>query len=365
MKRIPFFVAAILALGNSGAIIAQTSPSPELVEEAAKPEKIKKERKKKPEKDAELSEAEQRKRFFAGVEAGNIDEVERWYTPLSHLQHSEAGETALTLAIQKQDEAMVAYLSEKAVINLKNKAGETPLTLALKQGNPSIIQSVMRRAKADLPNNSGETPLMLALEKGNLALVQQLIDRGALVERTANGITSLYYAVSLNKLEAAAILLRAGANPSQPNENGETPLLMAVRNKRSDVAELLLNKSPNPAGDANWKTQLGEPLLHLAIQQNDPLMAGTLLKHGALPNEGDYLENTGLHLSLENGDAQMAKVLLSAGADPNRPNLLGLTPVQLAGKNGHEAILGALDLQKPEAAFVRNEQPKQKVITKL
>ena len=140
---------------------------------------------------------------------------------------------------------------------------------------------------------------------------------------------------------------------------------MAVRNKRSDVAELLLNKSPDPAGDANWKTPLGEPLLHLAIRQNDPLMASTLLKHGALPNEGDYLENTGLHLSLENGDAQTAQVLLSAGADPNRPNLLGLTPVQLAGKNGHEAILGALNLQKPEAAFVRNDQPKRKITGKL
>ncbi|MBK6950112.1 MAG: hypothetical protein IPH16_20380 [Haliscomenobacter sp.] len=124
MKRIPFFIAAILSLGVSGMMIGQTAPSVELVEAAAHPEKSKKEKKKKPEKDAEVSEADQRKRFFAGVEAGNIDEVERWYTPLSHLMHSEAGETALTLAIQRQDEAMVAYLSEKAVINLKNKAGK-------------------------------------------------------------------------------------------------------------------------------------------------------------------------------------------------------------------------------------------------
>lgn len=301
-----------------------------------------KEKKKKRKKNKKVDEEAERMGFFAAVEGGDTARVADKLTPERFYDFNSDGETALTLAIKRDDVEMVRLLEEKAVINLKNKSGESPLTLAIQGKNPEIIRIIMERAKPGLKNDEGIAPLMMALEQQNLALMQELIERGAQVNRKSNGVTPIARAVALNNVQAVAILVQKGADPSQANDDGDIPLYIAVRNGYNVIAGILLQKSSQPSVDANWKTDMGEPLLNLAIQKDQGQMARILLDFGADTYNMDYLENTGLNLAAERGDTELVQILLDRGADPNHANLLGTTPITAATRNGHNQLADLL-----------------------
>lgn len=189
---------------------------------------------------------------------------------------------------------------------------------------------------------------MLALEKGDLLLAQSLIDNGADVNRKTNGATPMSKAVSANNVKAVAMLIRNGADPSQANDDGDIPLYIAVRNGYNVIAGILLYKSNKPDKDANWKTDMGETLLNIAIDKEYEQIARILLDFGADPNLEDFMENTSLNIASEKGQTEMVMLLLDQGADPNHANIMGGTPVTAAAQNGH------LDLAQTLAAHGAN-----------
>lgn len=287
---------------------------------------------------SKLSDTERKKLIFETVNAGDTNKIKPLLKALMYYRHNEAGETALTQAIENQDAAMVRVLVRDAVINLKNQAGETPLTLALKKGNPEIIQLVSHRAKAALKNDAGEAPLALALESGDLYLLQRLMDKGADVNIHAVGITPIYRAAELNNIQAVALLLRNGADPSIPNVNGETPLHLAVANGYDVVTGILLHKSKQAEKDANWTNKLGEPLLITATKLGYTGIAKILLDYGADPMAFDHLENTALHIAAEKGHTDLVKIMLEKNIPADQPNIMGTTPIMAAAQHNHAAV---------------------------
>lgn len=359
MRYALIFALAMAWMLPSTMTTAQTGMS---VEELAEAEENAKKEKKKKKKKQKVDEEAERMGFFAAIEGGDTVRVLEKMKPEYFYDYNSNGETALTLAIKQNDVDMVKLLEEKAVINLKNKDGESPLTLAIKQEQPEIIRIIMERAKAGLKNEDGVAPLMLALEQGNLVLMQQLIDRGAQVNRKSKGSTPLARAVEMNLLPAVAMLVQKGADPSLANDDGDIPLYIAVRNGYNVIAGVLLQKSSQPSVDANWKTNMGEPLLNLAIRDNHRQMARILLDFGADTYGMDYLENTALNLAAEKGDQELVQVLLDLGADPNHANLLGTTPITAATEHGHVAVsdllagVGANPGQRNYEGFAANDQ---------
>jgi ankyrin repeat protein len=339
MRYYTILVMVLLLLPGLSTTAQTPNPSGEATISAAKTPKKKKKKRKKNKK---VDEEAERMGFFAAVEGGDTARVAAKLSPERFYDFNSDGETALTLAIKQGDVDMVRLLEEKAVINLKNKSGESPLTIAIKGENPEIIRIIMERAKPGLKNDEGVTPLMLALEQQNLSLMQELILRGAQVNRKSNGVSPIARAVSLNNVQAVALLVQKGADPSQANDDGDIPLYIAVRNGFNVIAGILLQKSSQPSVDANWKTKMGEPLLNLAIQQDQGQIARILLDFGADTYQTDYLENTGLNLAAEKGDTELVQMLLDRGADPNHANLLGTTPITAATQRGHDALADLL-----------------------
>jgi len=283
--------------------------------------------------------------LFAAVERGDMA-LAKAMLPDIHLpyyQHNTEGETLLTLAVQQGDFEMVRWLCEDAVINLKNEDGETPLTLAIKKQNPAITDLVLVRAKADLPNDQNESPLMLAINYGYPpAFIRQLTGLGANPNRLSNGITPLSRAVDKENIAVAAMLVRAGADPSIANDNGIIPLYQAVTLNQAVLAGVLLHRSQQAAADTNWQTPVGETLVNMAVaQQNTPLLR-VLLESGANVNAVDYLENTPLHLAAERGMTDAVDLLLDHGALIDAMNIMGTTPIMAAAQRGHEAIASKL-----------------------
>lgn len=298
-----------------------------------------------PSKWDKLKDDERRGFLFAAVERGDVELAQTMLPDvrLPYYQHNNQGETLLTLAIKEGQYEMVKWLCEDAVINLKNEDGETPLTLAIKSRNMGIIDQVLVRAKADLPNNYDESPLMLAVSYGyETVFLKKLTDLGANPNRLSNGVTPLSRAVAKENITSAAMLVRAGADPSLPNENGQIPLYQAVQLNHSVLAGVLLHRSPQPAADANWHTPVGQTLTNMALAQENTALLRVLVEKGANVNSVDYLENTPLHLAAERGMQEAVTLLLENGAYADAINIMGTTPIMAAAQRGHDNIASQL-----------------------
>jgi len=294
----------------------------------------------------EITESERVRLIFAAVENGDTRMTDTLANNSVYYRHNDQGETALTQAILQEDVDMVRLLCRKAVINLKNEAGETPLTLAIKQGHTEIIALVMQRAKAALKNDLDETPLWLAIENGDLFIAQKLIDKGARVNHLSKGETPVFQALRTRQLDMLALLIKNDADPSRTNIDQEIPLFWAVRDKQYDMARILLNRSQQPYEDANWKNQIGQPLLTRAVEQNQYDMVKLLIEYGAQVNTTDHLDNTPLHTAAKLGYSPLADLLISSGADPASLNMLGETARDIAAHEGHQDVLNLFSVRE-------------------
>uniref|UniRef100_A0A4W3JQY4 Arf-GAP with SH3 domain, ANK repeat and PH domain-containing protein 1-like n=1 Tax=Callorhinchus milii TaxID=7868 RepID=A0A4W3JQY4_CALMI len=89
----------------------------------------------------------------------------------------------------------------------------------------------------------GETALHLAVQladRTSLHIVDFLVHNcGNLMKQTVKGNTAVHYSCLFNKTECLKLLLRAKANASIPNEDGETAMDIARRLKNHNCEELL------------------------------------------------------------------------------------------------------------------------------
>ena len=167
---------------------------------------------------------------------------------------------------------------------MKNSKGETPAHCAVKNKKPGNeltpeqrIQVLNELKNLDLPEDSGKTPLMLTqfldlstsrellrffIEKGadvnrtdnhgmttlmlNAAnfcrkdLIKLLIQSGADIHAAdSQGNTVLYYSLKSDDAGTARYLIKKGANYNQPNNQGETPVQIAVEKGFDTVLELM------------------------------------------------------------------------------------------------------------------------------
>ncbi len=271
---------------------------------------------------------------FEAINSGNADRIaDMQKDSIHYYRKNEKGETALTLAIKKQNASVVEVLTKKAVINLKNDAGETPLTLAIKGGNLAIINLVAKRAKTSLQNDAGETPLYLAIELDDLFLLETLLSKGARINHKSNGTTPLARAAELNKPKTVAFLIKNDAKINEPNANGETPLYIAMQKGHDIVAGILLSKSADPQGDANWKNKIGTPILQLATINGNPAIVRILINYGAEVDATDYMDNTALCIAAELGHLEVIRALIQNNANVSHQNMKGDTPLMLAAAN--------------------------------
>lgn len=95
------------------------------------------------------------------------------------------------------------------------------------------------------------------------------------------GVTLGQAIVGLGERETLSAALNAGLSPKTPNRAGETPLHVACRAGRADLAQLLLTAGADPA----HRSEAGETALSIACLQNDADMAERLLAFGASPSE--------------------------------------------------------------------------------
>uniref|UniRef100_A0ABD2X5S7 Uncharacterized protein n=1 Tax=Trichogramma kaykai TaxID=54128 RepID=A0ABD2X5S7_9HYME len=255
-------------------------------------------------------------------------------------------------------------------VDARDKEGNTPLHHAVRHSSERTVELLLSRgADPSAANRKGQTPLHLVIERSSWCalLVKSLLDRRdkLLIDaRNELGETPLHLALRHDNLEAAVWLLRSnGANPLVADEKGETPLHIVCRRHRDsrtleqffgqrsdklrpslvwarlddegntplhlalgqrniEFAKLLLDRDGADPSVANWK---GTTPLHIVCQKKYPIDTTERLLFDHPSNEQppmkvDALDGKGktpLHYALVEDDAAMAELLLSRGADPS------------------------------------------------
>ncbi|KAG7233587.1 hypothetical protein INR49_006862, partial [Caranx melampygus] len=181
--------------------------------------------------------------------------------------------------------AVEALLALKADANRSTKAGLLPLHMAVQNNHIRIMSLLIPVTSSVRVRHSGISPLHIAAERDRDNILQLLIESGFDVnaelsqERSMmyqdRRCTALYFSVYNGNLEAAEMLLEAGASPNLDVFN---PLLIAVRLGWMDMATLLLRYGANV--NAQISTQLSSfPSAILLTLECLPMLK-LLLDHG-------------------------------------------------------------------------------------
>lgn len=118
--------------------------------------------------------------------------------------------------------------------------------------------------------------------------------------------TLIHQAILENAAEVIRFLLAHGVKVDYPNENGMTPLTIAILNRSTDAVKVLLVHGANTNPSVKWNNMT---LLELAFHMKDYKSAKALIRHGA-----DVISNDSLMLltrAIANGNSSPDSIELA------------------------------------------------------
>ena len=252
----------------------------------------------------------------------------------------DVGNTALHYICMKGDSVLAEQLVNAGVkIYLENLSRETPLHIAAARGAIDIVKLLLTKgADINAQNREGMTPLIYAVRSCQVPAAKFLISSGTdKYSRTKNGLTAVDYvkAEGLNELFPFF-----EENLPKVDIKGNTPLHHAVyQNGLSMIRNMLVNDR----SCINMRNNQGLTPLLIAINKLNYGISDLLLQFGADPNVINISdENTPLHIAALNGVSWLGEILLEHGAKINALNREGATPLILAVQGQHREFISLL-----------------------
>lgn len=221
--------------------------------------------------------------LLTAARTGDIDRVKMLLKadPRLLVARDPMGNTALIIAVNSGHEALADLLFDAGV--------DPGLHEAAAIGDGARVRAALDRAPGHLDTYSPEgfTPLALAAHFGHLEVMRLLIDRGADVNRVAIhrlAVTPLHAALFGRQLEAALLLVEYGADVTLARGGagmtraGWTPLHYAAGMGFSALVQPLLERGADPS----HRDEEGKTPLDVAIDANHSGIAAMLRSRGAI-----------------------------------------------------------------------------------
>ncbi|KAJ1293718.1 hypothetical protein BS78_01G090300 [Paspalum vaginatum] len=248
------------------------------------------------------------------------------------------------------------------------KGMDPALYKAATQGKVASLRQLVDREDPSLLSST--TPqhnnaVHLAALHGHAEFAGEALDRNEelLVARNDDGDTPLHLAAKAGKLEVAVLLIaRAQARPEDEksplimtNKAGNTALHEAVRNRRSAVAVALLDADPTRGHDLN--EQMESPL-HMAAREGLVQVVQTIVDFPWVGQEflpSVSLSGSALHQAVLGTHQRIVEILLE-----KRPELIDLTDsdgnnaLHYAAQKDHQRAVELLLKKRTELAYKRN-----------
>ena len=152
------------------------------------------------------------------------------------------------------------------------------------------------------------------------ALLAQKVDVNA---PDGLGTPALHWAVRVDDVEMAKLLIGAGADAKLANRYGVTPLSLAASAGNPAMLRVLLDAGADP----NAIDPAGETMLMIASRVGVLDAVKVLLERGAVPDAKDATyRQTALMVAVREGHPAIVRLLVELGADVNAKTRPGQTP---------------------------------------
>ncbi|KAF3901329.1 Ankyrin-2 [Dactylellina cionopaga] len=226
-----------------------------------------------------------------------------------------------------------------------------------------IIIKMRRGDVGDIVNaedHNSEMPLAGAVRGGFKEAVELLIDLGADIhddnDRGQNYFHVLAGGVSSSDETEVAIantFFNAGLECSKPDNEGHTPIALAVENSQWNLVHFFLQKYDElgkQSPDNNpllWRDEHGRTLLHILITgsktHEDDSLYTELFKtaiaifsdHVKISDfivEKDFIKETPLHVAIQYRREGIVKLIMDINSDISHRNIIGFTPLDLVAE---------------------------------
>ena len=234
------------------------------------------------------------------------------------------------------------YLEERQF----SKLHQTVLGLTSHNLSAEVIISNAEINKVDI---HGITPLMWAARRGDNQAVDILLKAGANPNLiTRRSMSALLYAVQ-SSLTCVRLLLDAGADPTQKDDEDNNAMFYTDRYHDSkEMVERLNTAGVNLHGQ---DVRGGTPLVHMVIRDHVS-SAEFLLDLGVDIDSCDNDGDTSLHESVRWHANNTLQLLLNRGANHMLLNISGDSVLHLAANNGNLRTLEIL-----QAAYLKGIDP--------
>jgi ankyrin repeat protein len=182
------------------------------------------------------------------------------------------------LALQRGDiDQIERHIFWGVDINKAGPNGQTPLHVAAEKGRFIVTELLLEHgAEINSKDSKGNSPLHTAVMFGRTQVAEFLIKRGA--DFNPNRLLEDMVLNSVTDRDVIRLLLRNRADINHLSEQGNTPLLDAIKqNNRTLVKLLIANGS-----DVNMPGNTGQTPLQLAKQLKDDSIIRLLVKNGAV-----------------------------------------------------------------------------------
>ncbi len=196
--------------------------------------------------------------------------------------------------------------------------------------------------------------------------------REALETRSIKFVATEFFArISRGDMNTVVLFVNAGMDIDTPNEQGWTPLMVALFEGREEVALFLIKKGADVnfsdrsgyrpvhwaafkayttvideivarGGDVNGETDYGWTALLQAASLGHVATVECLLRHGARPNARDKEGAAAIHKAASNNHADLTRALIRGGAARDLEGPDKTTALHIAARLGHDDTVEAL-----------------------
>ncbi|XP_076459319.1 85/88 kDa calcium-independent phospholipase A2-like [Babylonia areolata] len=181
---------------------------------------------------------------------------------------------------------------KSSVINLPNFKGETPLFLACQMKVPEAVEVLIEAGADPSHSNTSTLPIHAAVSAGDIRSVEAIIEKHPDQKdaKDAMGRIPLHHACSEEMVSKLSMM---GCNMNVKNADGETPLLLVMREKRNSCILSLLCHG----ADCNVQDGEGETVLHKAVREDNVELVRTFIVFNADPNVRNVKNQSPRHLA--------------------------------------------------------------------
>ncbi len=226
--------------------------------------------------------------------------------------------------IHKQHAATLHLIKKKDKINFDDK--NSPIFTAIENTNIlAVMFLILGGANLNCTRNGWfeETPLMCAITMRKYEIAEFLITFKA--KQDYKGIPLLFELITRDDVEGIKLLIENGADINSHNKQGDTPLHLAVMNRKINTTKLLIENG----ADINSHNEQDNTPFHLAVMNASKIdIMELLIKKGADIDSHNKQGDTPLHLAAMNRKINTMKLLIENGADINITNKKAMTAIE-------------------------------------